>query len=279
MTPSTPTAAQTRLPHAHLVQFDITWEDAPANYEQVRMMLDKADVHAGDFVLLPEMFDSGFSFNVERTNDKSGRTLTFLLELADDLGVTVQAGRTVAPCHRCAAKNVMTAVAPGQRLLAEYAKQHLFSPGGENQHFEAGDDIATYTWDATGLRMMPAVCYDLRFPELFGRGLKAGAQVIALGACWLSVRAAHWRALLIARAIENQAYVIAVNRVGQDPVKSDGTPGANYLGGSLVVSPTGQILAEAADTPCVISTPIDAEALHVWRSKFPAWQERISAMR
>lgn len=267
-------ASQNRLPHAHLVQFDIAWEDASANHERVRTLLDKADVRAGDFVLLPEMFDTGFSFNIERTNDKSGRTLTFLLELADDLGVIVQGGRTTAPCHRCAARNVMTAVAPGQRMLAEYAKQHLFTLGGEPAKFESGHSVETYAWEAASLRVMPAVCYDLRFAELFAAGLKCGAQLIALGACWPSLRAHHWRALLIARAIENQAFVLGVNRTGDDPIKPDGSPGLHYAGGSLVISPTGEVLAEASDKPCVLSAPIDPSVLHAWREKFPAWRER-----
>lgn len=268
-----------RLPHAHLVQFSIRWEDAGANHEQVRQLLDKADVHAGDFVLLPEMFDTGFSFNIERTNDKSGATLAFLLELADDLGVIVQGGRTVAPCHKCVARNVMTAAAPGQRVLAEYAKQHLFSPSGEHERFEPGQNVELYSWEAAGLRVMPAVCYDLRFAELFGRGLKAGGEMIALGACWPSVRAAHWRALLIARAIENQAFVLGVNRTGDDPVKPDGTAGLHYGGGSLIISPAGEVLAEGGEQPCVLSAAIDESVLHAWRARFPAWRERIASMR
>jgi omega-amidase len=263
-----------RLPHAHLVQFSIRWEDAAANHEQVRALLDKADVQAGDLILLPEMFDTGFSFNIEKTNDKSGATLTAMLELADDTGALVQGGRTIAPCHRCAAKNVMTAVAPGQRVLAEYAKQHLFTMGGEFERFEAGRGVESYVWPAANLRVMPAVCYDLRFPELFAAGLRSGAQLIALGACWPSVRAHHWRALLIARAIENQAFVLGVNRTGDDPAKPDGTPGLHYAGGSMIISPMGDVLAEAGDAPCVLSAPIDAALLHVWREKFPPWRER-----
>ena len=269
---------QNRLPHAHLVQPDIRWEDPASNHEQVRQLLDKADVQPGDFILLPEMFATGFSFNIEQTNDKSGDTLSFLLELADETGAIVQGGRTVSPCHKCIAKNVMTAVAPQQKLLSEYAKHHLFSPAGETERFEPGDTIETYMWPAADLRVMPAVCYDLRFAELFGKGLKAGAQLIALGACWPSVRAHHWRALLIARAIETQAFVLGVNRVGSDPAKPDGSPGLPYVGGSLIISPTGEILAEAGDQPCVLSSPIDAAVLHNWRSKFPAWRERIASL-
>jgi predicted amidohydrolase len=285
---ATPVAS--RLPHAHLVQLDIAWEDPATNHEQVRQLLDKADVRPGDFVLLPEMFDTAFSFNIPATNDKRGRTLQFLLDLADDLQATVQGGRTVAACHRCAARNVATICAPGQKLLAEYAKMHLFSPGGEQQHFEPGREVATFLWDARdpgaipGLRVQPAICYDLRFPELFRAGLAAGAEAIALGACWLSTRHAHWKPLLIARAIENQSFVLAVNRVGKDPDRTapgpDGAPtakpGARYLGGSVAISPKGEVLDELGDQQGVLSVAIDPASVRSWREQFSAWRDRVA---
>jgi omega-amidase len=267
-----PTDHQPR--RAHLVQLDITWENPVVNRDRVAQLLDHADVRRGDFVLLPEMFDTGFSFAIDKTNDKRGETLQFLLDLADDLGVTLQGGRTVAACHRCAAKNIASVVAPGQKLLCEYAKMHLFSPGGEQEHFEPGRDVVTYTWN-DDLRVQPAICYDLRFPELFRAGAKQGAEVIAIGACWLSTRHAHWRALAVARAIENQAFVLAVNRVGNDPPKADGSPGARYLGGSIAVSPIGEVLGELDDREGVLSVAVDPRVVRAWREKFPALRDRV----
>lgn len=261
---------------AHLVQFDIAWEDPPANFEQVRQLLDAADPAPGDLVLLPEMFDTGFSMNTARTRD-AGATISFLAELAQELGVTVQGGRTVSPCHRCAARNVMTALAPPPagspkgtpaRTLAEFAKIHLFPLGTEKDTIEPGADVVTYRWDAgsSGIVVCPAICYDLRFPEVFRRGLKAGAELFALGACWLEKRHTHWKPLLVARAIENQAFVLAVNRVGADP-------NSRYLGGSIAIGPTGEVLGELADRPGVLSVAIDPAAVHTWRDAFPAWRD------
>ena len=274
---------------AHLVQLDIAWEDKAKNHDRVADMLDKADVARGDFVLLPEMFDTGFSFNVERTNDKAGATLTFLLELADDLGVTVQGGRTVAACHQCMASNVMTTVEPGQKVLCEFTKIHPFSLGGEQEKFAGGDEVMTYQLrgangrdggagrddgrtDGESFTVAPAICYDLRFPELFRKGLRLGAELFAVGACWPSVRQAHWRALLIARAIENQAYVLGVNRVGSDPDTTE-KPGLKYGGGSIVVSPKGEIIGELGDQPSVLSVAIDPKEVKRWRDVFPAWKD------
>lgn len=277
--PSTSHTLQTgdgpaRHSSVHLVQLDIAWEDPVTNRDRVAALLDKGDVRAGDLVLLPEMFDTGFSFAIEKTSDARGETLQFLLDLADDLGVTIQGGRTVAPCHRCAAKNIMSVVTPGQKLQCEFAKMHLFSPGGEHERFEAGQDVVTYLWN-NALRVQPAICYDLRFPELFRAGAAQGAEAIAIGACWLSTRHAHWRALAIARAIENQAFVFAVNRVGKDPPKADASPGATYLGGSIAVSPLGDVLGELGDREGVLSIEVDPDVVRTWRAKFPALRDRV----
>ncbi len=263
-----------RFMRAHLVQLDIAWEDPASNFEKVRQLLDKAPVEAGDFVLLPEMFDTGFSMNTAVTADKGG-TLRFLTELAEDLGVTVQGGRTAAPCHACRASNVMTAIAPGKdrgptRLLCEFKKIHMFPLGQEKQTIEHGRDVLTYAWEGPGgvLKVCPAVCYDLRFPELFRRGLALGAELFALGACWLEGRHAHWKPLLVARAIENQAYVLGVNRVGRDP-------NARYLGGSVVIDPRGNVVGELAEAEGVLSAEIDPAEVRTWREKFPAWRDQV----
>src|SRR5690606_2545669 len=98
------------------------------------------------------------------------------------------------------------------------------------------------------------ICYDLRFPELWRLGALAGAEVFTIGASWPDARQHHWRSLLIARAIENQAYVVAVNRVGRDPH-------LGYAGGSMIVSPMGEVLAEADAAPQVIQAELDMAAL------------------
>jgi predicted amidohydrolase len=279
-----------RLPQVHLVQMDIAWEEPLKNHERALELLDDATLTPGDFVLLPEMFATGFSFNIETTGDTNGSTLQFLMDLAADTGCYVQGGRTVTACHRCAARNVMSVIeprvpgtqgmpgSPGEaegsrspRLACEYAKMHPFQ--GERERFEAGTAAAVWDWKPAGLRVAPVICYDLRFPEVYQEGLKLGTEMFAIGACWPSVRLAHWRALNIARAIENQAYVAAVNRVGDDP----GPPraaGLHYGGCSMVVSPMGEVLAEEWEKECVLSVPIDAAAVREWRGKFGAWRER-----
>ncbi len=273
-----------QLARVHLVQMDIAWEQPEANHARAAALVDKArdqdKLRPGDLILLPEMFATGFSFNIQTTADTNGSTLRFLSDLATRTGCYVQGGRTVtAPGAGLptAARNVMSVLgpqsSPGQpgAVLCEYTKMHPFQ--GERERFEAGTHAAMWEWKAAGLRVAPAICYDLRFPEVFGEGLKLGAEMFTIGACWPSVRLQHWRALNIARAIENQAYVAAVNRVGDDP----GPPqagGLHYGGCSMVVSPMGDVLAEEWEKECVLSVPIEAGAVREWRGKFGAWRER-----
>ncbi|MEM9166064.1 MAG: nitrilase-related carbon-nitrogen hydrolase [Planctomycetota bacterium] len=246
---------------AHLFQLDLAWEDRAANCRLVEQAADGIDIDQGDLIVLPELFDSGFSLNTDQTVDKRGETLSFLLELADDLGVIIHGSRTVRDCDCTHATNHATVVAPGERVLCEYAKIHPFSFGREGEAFVGGNDIRTYDW--SGLKVSPAVCYDLRFPELFRFGLLAGAEAFVLGANWPDARQHHWRALAVARAIENQAYVLAVNRTGSDPH-------LHYVGGTIAVGPQGDVLGELGHQPGVLSVDVDPDAVRNWRSAFRA---------
>lgn len=258
-------------PHAptvHLVQMDIVWEDKDANYKRVESLLVGADVNPGDLIVLPELFDTGFSFRVEQNEDADGQTREFLADLARRTESTVH-GSLTATDDDGHGRNRVVVVDPDGEIIAEYDKIHPFSYGREPEHFSGGDEITTYEWGAPGfdedsLTVCPAICYDLRFPELFRLGLRIGAEAFAIGANWPSERAAHWRALLVARAIENQAFVFAVNRCGSDPHLS-------YSGGSLVVDPTGAVLGELGGDEGVLSVPVDLHTLQSWRSAFPAW--------
>ncbi len=252
---------------AHLVQLDIRWHDPAANYAAVERLLDTASVEPGDLVLLPEMFDTGFSMDTATTADREGRTLAFLQRIAEDYGAFVQGGRTIHPCHCALASNVMTTIDPHGQSIAEYAKRRLFPLGTETTRIAPGARGATWTWESQSQRLAvcPLICYDLRFPELFREGLRSGAECFALGACWLEGRHAHWKPLLIARAIENQAFVLAVNRTGRDP-------NSRYLGGSIAIDPKGQIMGEFDDREAVLTVGLDPAILHEWREAFPAWR-------
>lgn len=257
---------------------DLAWEDRAANHAKVERMLDGADPSPGDLVVLPELFDTGFSINVSGTADNDGDTLRFLLRIAEDLGVTVQGSRTLVRCDCAKARNCATVCAPGKdgdaAPLCEYHKVHPIGFLRETEAFEGGREVMSYRWrsESEELRMCPLVCYDLRFPELFRAGVDRGAECFALGANWPDARAQHWRALLIARAIENQAYVLGVNRCGSDPHLS-------YAGGTIALDPMGEVLGELGADEGVLSVDVDAAALRSWREKFPALKDRVDWLK
>lgn len=270
---------------AHLLQYAIAWEDREANFARVRELAAGCGCGAGDLLVLPEMFDTGFSFGIQRTADRDGRTLAFLCELARSQGVLVHGARTMLD-ERGMGRNVSTIVSPQGAVIAEYEKIHPFTLGtpGEREadHFPGGREVVTYAWGgasegggaegvrgvgrARGVRVCPTICYDLRFPELYRRGLLAGAEMFVVPTNWPRARGHHLRALLIARAIENQAFVVCVNRVGRDPF-------VEYHGGSVAIGPMGEILGELDDGEGVLSVEIDRGVLDAWRTRFPAWRD------
>jgi predicted amidohydrolase len=148
--------------------------------------------------------------------------------------------------------------------LGEYQKVHPFSYGKESQFYSGGDHLLLRRCGEA--MVCPMICYDLRFPELWRIAALNGAEVFTIGASWPAARQHHWRALLIARAIENQAYVVAVNRTGSDPF-------LKYAGGSIIISPRGEVLAEAGEESGVLQVQLDLAALRQWRDEFPVLKD------
>jgi predicted amidohydrolase len=147
----------------------------------------------------------------------------------------------------------------GQEIL-RYCKLHPFTLGGEDQNYARGDETCSFTCGP--FRVAPFICYDLRFPEIFRHQTRLGAQLLVVIANWPSPRDAHWQMLLRARAIENQAYVIGVNRVGNDPK-------LHYLGHSQIIDPRGEVLALAGEGPDLIAANLQVEVLQKYREQYP----------
>lgn len=240
------------------LQHDIEWENPPRTRESIASMLDSIDLPRGSFLLMPELGDTGFSFDLDRIAGLDG--VAWAGEIAKARGWHVQFGHAERGPEGLG-RNRATIVSPSGEVVGAYDKVHPFSFAGEDRVYRGGERLTIV--EAGGFSICPLVCYDLRFPELWRLATLAGAEVFTIGASWPARRASHWRSLLIARAIENQAFVVACNRVGRDP-KHD------YGGGSIVVDPTGEVLAEGdADSACVWAD-LDRERLLDWRAKFPA---------
>jgi predicted amidohydrolase len=244
-------------------QLDIAWEDREKNHARVRDLLAAACPPAGGLIVLPEMFSSGFSLNVAKIaeNEHRGPTREFLSKLAREYQAYVVGG-VVTQDAAGRGQNQAIVIGPAGEEIIRYHKIHPFSYGGESRCFSAGQRIVTF--DCHGFTAAPFICYDLRFPEIFRHAARQrGVNLFIVIANWPTVRLHHWTTLLQARAIENQAYLIGVNRCGRDP-------NVEYPGRSLIVDPRGQILADAGDREAILSASLDLPALQAYRRDFPA---------
>lgn len=247
-----------------LVQMDIAWEMPFENFEAVTRLLDGTNVEPRALIVLPEMFSVGFTMNVAAVaEEEDGPTERFLRELAVRRGAFVLGG-VVRRGTSGKGRNEAVVFDPDGHLLARYAKLHPFSYAGETEHFEPGNDVVVFDWD--GLMTAPFVCYDLRFPELYRHAVAGGAQLLVTIANFPSTRVRHWTGLLVARAVENMAYSVGVNRCGSDP-------NGAYPGRSLVVDPRGRILTEAAGTEDAVTLEIDPRSVVRYRDTFPALRD------
>ncbi len=251
------------------VQLDMVWQDKPANHDKVRRLLANATVPENALIVLPEMFDTGFSMRLDATAQSADReSESFLQEIAREYRSAVLAG-VVGPIHdlsapKPTAANLAVSFAPDGTELVRYQKMQPFTPSGEDQKYGFGSGPASFQW--SGVTISPFVCYDLRFPEIFRPTAIQGAELIVVIACWPDVRSEHWVRLLQARAIENQAFVVGVNRCGTDPSLS-------YDGRSTAFDPLGQQIFEADASEQAVSVSIDLAKARDWRLQFPALQD------
>lgn len=245
------------------IQMDIVWERPDKNMTKAARLIAEAAAMGARLVALPEMFPTGFSMDAAETAEPpQGRVERFLSEQARHhslylLGTKVERrpGRPV---------NAALLFGPDGALSLRFAKVHPFSLAGEHRHYDAGAGLPVAPVDA--FKAAAAICYDLRFPELFRAYAFRGAELFLVPANWPADRVAHWSHLLQSRAIENQAYVIGINRVG------DGG-GLHYNGCSSIIDPMGVCLAQALDREQVVAADIDREALVEVRRKLSFLQD------
>jgi omega-amidase len=245
-----------------LLQMDLAWEDVAENHRRAAVLLGQAAAGGARLSLLPEMFSTGFSMDSRRiAQPPGGPSETFLREEAGRLGMWILA--SVPEAGEPAPRNMALLVSPDGSVV-RYAKIHPFSFAGEHRAYAAGERVVTT--EIEGVRVTPFVCYDLRFPEPF-RTAASETDLFAVVANWPEERREHWRTLLRARAIENQAYVAGVNRAGEGN-------GLRYAGDSAAIAPLGETLVEADDREQVLFFEADPAAVQKLRTRFPALDDR-----
>jgi len=238
------------------VQHDIVWESREAT-------LARLELPEADLVVFPEMFAVGFTMSREVAEPPDGPTTEWLVSRATSSGSWIGGSIPVVLDGADRPSNVFTLASPSGDVV-RYAKRHPFSYANEDAHYAPGD--ADVTVDVLGVRTTLTVCYDLRFVESYWPVADA-TDLYLVVASWPVARREHWKTLLRARAIENQAYVVGVNRVG-----SGG--GLEYGGDSCIIDPLGQVLASAADIETVLSADVDPALVAKVRADLPFMRDR-----
>lgn len=244
-----------------LVQQDIVWEDAGENLKRLDEMFLTVDEDV-DMVILPEMFHSGFTMNPKKVaQSQSGEVLSWMKTKALELKICLLGG--VVFKAEDGFYNRMQVYFPDGECRF-YDKRHLFGFGGENENYKQGNNRLIFEYK--GWKICPLICYDLRFP-VWSRN-DEDYDVLIYVANWPKSRSKVWSALLPARAIENQSYVIGVNRVGCDFANQ-------YSGDSVVIDAKGNDVLELEPyKQCVDVVKLSKTDLSAFRNKFPVLKDR-----
>ena len=243
-----------------ILQQDIAWSDPAENVRQAEAAIDRRP--GADLYVLPEMFATGFATHPEGVAEKAdSETLRWMVRKAAACRAAVAGSLAVEDGGRY--YNRLCFVHPDGRVET-YDKRHLFTYSGEHRHYTHGTRRVVVTF--RGVRILLQVCYDLRFP-VWSRN-RGDYDVALYVASWPVGRIEAWSTLLRARAIENQCYVVGVNRVGRDPV-------AEYSGASVVIDPYGRTVATCEDHHVSAAEAVlDLERLAAFRQKFPVLEDR-----
>ena len=249
------------------VQMDVCAAEPEQNFVHAESLIREAATSQPDVILLPELWNTGFApkaINPMQADESGARTKTLCGRLAKELGVNIVAG-SVLTKKADAVFNTAYVFDRRGDCVAEYDKTHLFSLSGEGECYTAGDRLVTFPLDGVTCGIL--ICYDLRFPELCRALALSGARILFIPAEWRKVATKQMRALLDARAIENQVFAVLCNGCGE-------AFGAEFGGNSAIVDPLGNVLAQAGEKEEIIFYSIDLEAQKRIREELPVFSDR-----
>ncbi|MBW1680663.1 MAG: carbon-nitrogen family hydrolase [Deltaproteobacteria bacterium] len=247
------------------LQPDIVWHDRAANHEKARQFAGQAAAKGADLFILPEMFPTGFSMDTEVTSESlDGPTPSLYRSLAVQHGMVVVGGFVLEEDKGGRPRNVALAVDREGRDLALYVKVHGIALLEEDRYYDQGNLPVPFQIEGVGAVCF--VCYDLRFPELF-RTVADHVGLVMVIASWPAARQTHWDILLPARAVENQCFVVGVNRVGHGG-------GHDFTGGSAVIDPLGRTVAHGGRDECLLVADIDPARVDEVRKSMPFLKDR-----
>ncbi|SDZ23442.1 Glycerol dehydrogenase, iron-containing ADH family [Evansella caseinilytica] len=251
---------------AALLQLDIAFGNREENFHRVEEKIRKATEQHVDVIVLPELWSTGYDLTrLDEIADKeAAETTAFISRLAKQYSVNIVAG-SVARQTETGVTNTMLVFRRNGELVKEYSKAHLFRLMKEDKYLAEGNSDGLFTLD--GHPCAGVICYDIRFPEWIRTHMLDDTKVLFVVAEWPKPRIDHWRALLVSRAIENQCYVVACNRAGEDP--------DNVFGGhSIIIGPWGEIVAEAGEDETTLFGELDLAQVDEVRQTIPIFSDR-----
>ncbi|MNH79791.1 2-oxoglutaramate amidase [compost metagenome] len=251
-----------------LIQSDIVLGEPKVNAFRLKQLMEQAlqAESKPDVIVLPEMWNTGYALTeINDLADLQGlETKTWLSDFAREYGVHIVGG-SVAQKTEGHVRNTMYIYNRQGELVGEYSKIHLFRLMEEEKHLASGEQRVTF--ELEGITAGSSICYDIRFPELARSLALSGAKALFIPAEWPHPRLHHWRTLLTARAIENQMYVIACNRVGVSGKDS-------FFGHSMIIDPWGEIIAEGGEGEEIVTGQIDLSIVDEVRKRIPIFEDR-----
>lgn len=248
------------------VQMNIAFGEPEKNFLAVQKYIEEAAKAQVDVIVLPEMWNTGYALDqLEELADTNGeKTKQLLAQAAKNHQVNIVGG-SVSTKKTDGFYNTMYVVNREGEIIAEYDKAHLFKLMDEHLHMNPGNKINIF--DLEGVTCGGIICYDLRFPEWIRTHTLKGAKVLFIPAEWPKPRIDHWQLLLQARAIENQCYIVAVNRVGTDPNNQ-------FNGHSMVIAPWGELLISDESSEGIYYADLNLQEVDRVRKTIPIFQDR-----
>ncbi|WP_042455901.1 carbon-nitrogen family hydrolase [Neobacillus dielmonensis] len=248
------------------IQMDIAYGNPQKNVQNAEKLIEKAIENQPDIIVLPELWTTGYDLTrLEEIADKNAeQTIQFFKQAAQKFKVNFVGG-SVANQGKNGVKNTLLIINKLGELVHQYSKLHLFKLMEEHLYLNAGVDKGLFQLE--GCQFAGVICYDIRFPEWIRAHTSSGAEVLFVVAEWPAPRLMHWRSLLIARAIENQCYVIACNRSGVDPKNQ-------FAGHSMIIDPWGEIVAEAGEKQEILTAVIEMDKVKAIRNEIPIFEDR-----
>lgn len=249
-----------------LIQMDVLHGQVKANQDKVFKLMTEAMTAQPDVLVLPEMWNTGYDLeNLSHLADPEGQQIqAFLSQFAREHAVNILGG-SVATIHPDGFYNSSYAISREGKVLSTYNKVHLFGLMNEDNYLQAGSELSHFSFD--GVDSSAVICYDIRFPEWVRTLMSQGSKILFVPAQWPEQRLQQWEILLRARAIENQAFVISVNRVGQGPNDT-------FAGDSLVIDPLGNVLLQAPNQERVFTVVIDEKMVDDIRGVKSVFEDR-----